>query len=138
MVPPCTTFLRAADTDALCRIATVLLDFTHVPNSSQKATLQEILDDQTATASEQLLAQALLDVEHVASPEDKPKLEALIRDESAPPAVKALAAIISNLTHTPSEADRKELRRLIFRAPGRTGAAPHDAAPAQSCKSHRR
>jgi hypothetical protein len=109
-----TTSIDAAGaTDAICSIANVLLDFTHVANPSQKAKLQEILDDKTTTASEQLLAQALINVEHVARPDDKPKLEALIRDESAPRAVRALAAIISNLTHTPSEADRKELRRLI-------------------------
>jgi hypothetical protein len=99
--------------EAISSIAKILLDFSHVPDISQKKTLQGILDDTTKTAAEQVLAQALMNIEHVTSPDDKPKLEALIRDESAPPGVKVLATILANLTHTPNEADKKKLRHLL-------------------------
>ena len=98
---------------AIASIAMILLDFTHVPSVSQKATLQGILDDNTKTTAEQVLAQALMNIEHVASPDDKPKLEALIRDESAPPSVKMLATIINNFTHTPTAADKRKLRQFL-------------------------
>jgi hypothetical protein len=105
--------LAAERSGAIYSIAKILLDFTHVPSVSQKATLQDILNDNTTTVAEQVLAQALINVEHIASPDDKPKLEALMRDESAPPAVKTLATILSNFTHTPTEVDKKKLSRLL-------------------------
>jgi hypothetical protein len=106
--------LLAADGgEAIYRIAKTLLDFTHVPSVSQKATLRGILDEHTTTVAEQVLAQALLNVEHIASPDDKPKLEALIRDESATPDIKTLATILDKLTHTPTEADKTKLRQLL-------------------------
>ena len=105
--------LRAAGGgEAIYSLAKVLLNFTHVPSVSQKATLQGILDDDTTTVPEQVLARALLNVEHVASPDDKPKLEAIIRNESAPPAVKTVATILNDLIHTPTEVDKKKLRQL--------------------------
>jgi hypothetical protein len=106
--------LLAADgRQAISSIAKILLEFTHVPSASQKATLQGILDEHTTTVAEKVLAQALIDVEHIASPDDKPKLEGLIRDESAPPAVKTLATILNHLTHTPTDVDKKKLRQLL-------------------------
>ena len=109
--------LTAADDgrEAIASIAKILLDFTHVPSVSQKATLQGILDDNTKTTAEQVLAHALINIEHVASPDDKPRLEALIMDESAPPSVKMLATIINKFTHTPTEADKRQLRQLLQR-----------------------
>lgn len=115
MVSLSARLLAADGRQAIDSIAMILLDFTHVPSVSQKATLQAILDQNTATVAEQVLAQALINVEHIASPDDKPKLEALIRDESAPPAVKTLATILSNLTHTPTDVDKKKLRQLLRR-----------------------
>jgi hypothetical protein len=112
-VPPGNAPLHAAGRQAISSIAKVLLDFTHVPSVSQKATLQGILDDGATTAAERVLAQALLNVEHVASPLDKPKLEALVRDHSSPPAVKTLATILSSFTHTLTEVDKRKLRRLV-------------------------
>jgi hypothetical protein len=106
--------LHAADgRQAIYSIAKVLLDFTHVPSVSQKATLQGIVDDDTTTVAERVLAQALLDVEHIASPDDKPKLEALVRNTSSPPAVKTVATILRNFSHTPTEVDKKKLRSLL-------------------------
>jgi hypothetical protein len=108
------TPLAAADgRNAIASIAKVLLEFTHVPSISQKATLQGILDDNTNTTAQRVLAQALMNIEHVASPDDKPKLEALIRGGSAPPSVKMLATIIRNFTHTPTEADKRKLRQFL-------------------------
>src|SRR6185295_15822683 len=105
MAAPTAATLHPADgSQAIVRIAKILLDFTHVPTPSQKATLQEILDDHTATAPERVLARAVLNVEHVASPDDKPQLEALIRDQSAPRAVKTVATILSTFSHTLKEA----------------------------------
>jgi len=98
---------------AISSMAKILLDFSHIPSVSQKATLQGILDERTTTVAEQVLAQALINVEHIASPDDKPRLEALLTDQSAPPAVKTLAAILNNLTHAPTEVDKKNLRRLL-------------------------
>ena len=103
----------ANPSQAIVRIARILLDFTHVPTPSQKATLEDILDDHTTTAAERVLARAVLNVEHVASPDDKPQLQALIRDESAPPPVKTVATILSTFSHTVKEADRKKLRQLV-------------------------
>jgi len=112
--PLSTAPLQAADgRQAVYTIAKVLLEFTHVPSVSQKATLEGILDDGSTTVAERVLAQALLNVEDVASPEDKPKLEALVRDNSSPPAVKTLATILRNFNHTPTEGDKKQLRRLL-------------------------
>jgi hypothetical protein len=101
---------------AIYSIAKILLDFTHVPSVSQKATLQGILGDKTTTVAEQVLAQTVINVEHLASPEDKPKLEALIRDESMPPGIRTLATILINFTHTPTEGDKKKLRQLLHEA----------------------
>ena len=98
---------------AIYSIAKVLLDFTHVPSLSQKATLQDILDDDTTTVAERVLAQALLNVEHVASPEDKPKLEALVRDNSSPPAVKTLATILRNFNHTPTDGGQEATETAV-------------------------
>jgi hypothetical protein len=92
----------AGGSPAIYAIAKILLDFTHVPTVSQKATLQAILDDDTTTFAEQVLARALINVEHIASPDDRPKLEALVRDESAPSAVRMLATILDKFTHTHS------------------------------------
>jgi hypothetical protein len=125
MVSPSHAPLFAADgRQAIDIIAKILLDFTHVPSVSQKATLQGILDEHTTTVAEQVLAQALINVEHIASPDDKPRLEALIRDESAPPAVKTLATILKNLTHTPTDVDKKKLRQLLHRSGAHSSLRP--------------
>jgi hypothetical protein len=108
-----TPLLAAEGREGIYTIAGILLDFTHIPSLSQKATLQGILDDQTQTVAEHVLAQALMNVEHIASPDDKPKLEALSRDESALPAVRTLATILNHLTHRPTEVDKKKLRQLL-------------------------
>ena len=122
-----TLVVAAEGSGAIYSIAKVLLDFTHVPTVSQKASLQGILDDKSTTVAEQVLARALMNVEHIASSEDKPKLAAIIRDESAAPAVKALATILDNLTHTPTELDKRKLRRLLRQeAFGRPEAAPSE------------
>ena len=116
-VPPSGARLPGAGgSPAVYSIAKILLDFSHVPSVSQKATLQAILDDDTTTFAEQVLARALINVEHIASPDDKPKLEALARDESAPSAVRMLATILDKFTHTPTELDKKRLTRILQQA----------------------
>jgi hypothetical protein len=125
-VPPSRAPLHAADgRQAISSIAKVLLDFTHVPTVSQKATLQGILDNDTTTVAERVLAQVLLNVEHVPHPDDKPKLEALVRNNSSPPAVKTLATILRNFSHAPTDVDKKNLRELLRQVcQGRNESAP--------------
>jgi hypothetical protein len=127
--PSSAPFLAADGSQAISSIAKILLDFTHVPDVSQKATLQGILEDNTTTVAEKLLAQALINVEHLASPDDKPKLEALIRDESAPPGVRTLATILNNLVHTPTEMDKKKLRQLLQQVCEPRDSIRHSCAP---------
>ena len=105
------TPLLAAES-AVRSMATILLNFRHVPTVAQTTTLQGILDDPATTAAERVLANALLNVEHIARPEDKPRLEALMRDKSAPLAVKTLAAILENFTHVPTAADKRKLLQV--------------------------
>jgi hypothetical protein len=107
------TSLRAADCrTGIARLAEILLNFTHVPSSSQTETLRTILNDPAATAPERVLAEALINMEHIVSRDDRVALDALIRDASVPAALKTLATILTRVTHTLTEADKETLRQL--------------------------
>jgi hypothetical protein len=93
-------------------MAAVLAKLNHFPNDAEKATLNEIVKSDKATAHEKTIAQALVNTQHAATAADKPKLEAILKDKSATDAERSLAEILARLNHSPSAADKASLTKL--------------------------
>jgi hypothetical protein len=104
---------RAANGAATRRLATILLDFTHVATKSQREELHAILHDETATADERGIAVALLHMEHIVRLEDYRRLETMTRDASTADGVRVLAEIIKNMTHTLTPSEREGVLKLL-------------------------
>ena len=103
----------AEEPRAVESVARVLSSFEHTCSPRQCETLRAIVEDETASADEQLLAKALMRVLHVPDPADKPLLLALENDSSVPLDVRAVAGVIRRLVHIPSAADRALLACVV-------------------------
>jgi hypothetical protein len=93
-------------------IAGVLAKLNHFAGDAEKKTLQAIVTNDAATASEKTLAQALVNVQHTAAAADKAKLEALAADAAAPQSVRTVAGILAQLNHTPSAEEKAALAKI--------------------------
>jgi hypothetical protein len=96
----------AEESRAIDSIARVLSSFEHTCNPRQCETLRAIVEEETASGDEQLLARALMRVLHVPDAADKPRLLALENDSSVPLDVRTVAGVIRRLVHVPTAADR--------------------------------
>jgi hypothetical protein len=104
--------VNAAQSKSVQTMAAILLHLQHYPDDADKQSLQQIIEDSSATMDERTVAQALMDVRHTVAAADKPKLEAIVGDDKAASSVKSLASIILSLHHMPSESDKEKLKAL--------------------------
>jgi len=98
---------------AMRRLATILLSFTHVATPSQMEELQAIVDNDTTTVHERVVAEALLHMEHIVSLEDRPRLETVMRDRSAPEGIRIVASIIDHMTHTLTAPEKERVLKAL-------------------------
>ena len=93
-------------------MAGILAKLNHFASDAEKKSLQAIVDDKTAGASEKTLASALMNVQHTVTAADKPKVEAVAKDPKASASLKTLASVLVGLNHTPSAAEKEALTKL--------------------------
>lgn len=108
----CSQLIFAGE-DAISTMATIMLHLNHYPSASEKDTLRKIVNNESATKNEHVLAQAMINLEHYAAPADKPKLEKIMEDKSASANERDLARIIYNIAHTPTAADKQTLQAMM-------------------------
>ncbi len=93
-------------------MAGILAKLNHFPNDAEKKSLQAIIDDKTAGATDKTLATALMNVQHTVTAADKPKVEAVAKDPKASASLKTIASVLVGLNHTPSAAEKEALTKL--------------------------
>jgi hypothetical protein len=103
---------HAAESKAVKAMAGILTGLQHVPSTSDKQILGQIVEDKTTTDHERTVAKALANVQHKVADADKAGLEAVAKDASASSGVKTLAGIILGLNHFPSADDKAKLAAL--------------------------
>ncbi len=97
---------------AIQEMVDILLHLHHHPSDSEKASLEKIVNDSSASANERTIASALLNMNHRVSADDKAKLQQIANDDSAPKADREVAGILATINHKPSESDVEELEKL--------------------------
>lgn len=97
---------------AIQEMVGILLHLHHHPSDSEKATLEKIVNDSSASANERTIASALMNMNHHVSADDRAKLRQIADDGSAPMADRTVAGILATINHKPSESDMEELEKL--------------------------
>lgn len=94
-------------------IAQTILKLNHYPDTSEKKSLNEIINNHSTSDAERSLATALLNMQHKVAGTDKQNLTKLIKDKSLPEKIRQMAEILSNINHKPSKADKIQLRNIL-------------------------
>ena len=73
--------MAMADEDqAVKQMAQILINLNHHPSSSEKQTLQGIIDNASSSEADRIIARAIANLDHKASPADKEQLQALVNE----------------------------------------------------------
>lgn len=101
-----------AASQAVKDLAAVVSDLNHQPTAADKAKLNKIAADPSASTRERLLAEALLNMNHKVSDAYKARLKELANNSAASAEERELAAILVNFAHQPSAEDQAKLKSL--------------------------
>ena len=105
---------KAGPSPSIQTMATVINYLNHYPEGAEKAKLQKIMKDSSATAHEKTIANALIKMQHSVSAGDKKKLSKIMSDSSASQGAKDLAGIVSGLNHKASASDKAILKKYMW------------------------
>lgn len=98
--------------DAIKKMAGIMINLNHYPSSQGKATLKKLLSSKSMSANERALATAMLNLDHKTIDSDKPALQKILEGEASS-AEKDLAQILLNLSHKPSSGDKSKLQAMM-------------------------
>ncbi|SVD42750.1 uncharacterized protein METZ01_LOCUS395604, partial [marine metagenome] len=72
------------DKDAIIiKMANIMISLEHFPTSGDQKTLQSVMDSNSSTEQEKIIANAIMNIQHQATAEDQQKLQKII-DGTAP------------------------------------------------------
>lgn len=101
-----------AESDAIKRMAEIVMNIDHRPSSGDRDALRGIASDESSTPAERAIANALLQMDHQVSRGDRDKLREVVNDGAASEAEKELADVVMGLNHRASSRDRERLGQL--------------------------
>ena len=77
--------------------------------------MQAIIDSDSSTADEKIIATAIINIQHQATAGDKQKLQEIIDNTTPTSTVSALATIVHGFSHGISSADKRKLQTIKFK-----------------------
>ena len=109
------TLLAASSTksDAMYKMAEIMLRLKHFPSPAGKETLQGIIDNKATSKNQRILATAMINLQHKAVGADVPKLKALMEDSTASQDERDLAKILYELDHRPTKENKQRLDKML-------------------------
>ena len=93
--------------DAMYKMAEIMLRLKHFPSPAGKETLQVIIDDKATSKNQRILATAMINLQHKAVGADVAKLKELMEDSTASQDERDLAKILYELDHRPTKENKQ-------------------------------
>ena len=104
------------DKDAnVIKIADIIMGIQHYASAEDQKHLQDIVDSDSSTEHEKVIATAIINIQHQASTGDKQKLQEIIDSTKPTSTVNAIAAIVYSFSHGVSAADKRKLQTIKFK-----------------------
>ncbi len=99
--------------DAMYKMAEIMLRLKHFPSPLGKETLQGIVDNKATATNQRTLAMAMSNLQHKAVGADVPKLKALMDNGTATKDERDLAKILYELDHRPTKENKQRLDKML-------------------------
>ena len=104
------------DKDAMIiKMADIMINLEHFPTEDEKQKLQSILDSDSSTDQEKIIANSIMNIQHSPSAEDQDKLQLIIDNTTATSTVNTLARIVQSFSHGISKTDKRKLQTIKFK-----------------------
>ena len=104
------------DKDAIIiKMANIMISLEHFPTSGDQKTLQSVMDSNSSTEQEKIIANAIMNIQHQATTEDQQKLQKIIDDTAPTSTVSTLASIVQGFSHGISKTDKRKLLTIKFK-----------------------
>jgi len=104
------------DKDAMIiKMADIMINLEHFPTEDEKQKLQSILDSDSSTDQEKIIANSIMNIQHSPSAEDQEKLQLIIDNTTATSTVNTLARIVQSFSHGISKTDKRKLQTIKFK-----------------------
>ena len=104
------------DKDAnVIKIADIVIGIQHYASAEDQKHLQAIVDSDSSTEHEKVIATAIMNIQHQASVGDKQKLQEIIDSTTPTSTVNALATIVHSFSHGISASDKRKLQTIKFK-----------------------
>ena len=89
----------------------IVITLQHYPTVENQKNLQAIVDSNSSTAHEKIIATAIINIQHQATAEDKPKLQEIIDNTAPTSTIRNLATVVYHFSHKISDEDKRQLKR---------------------------
>ena len=104
------------DKDAnVIKIADIVIGIQHYASAEDQKHLQAIVDSDSSTEHEKVIATVIMNIQHQASAGDKQKLQEIIDSTTPTSTVNALATIVHSFSHGISASDKRKLQTIKFK-----------------------
>ncbi len=104
------------DKDAMIiKMADIMINLEHFPTEDEKQKLQSILDSDSSTDQEKIIANSIMNIQHSPNAEDQDKLQLIIDNTTATSTVNTLARIVQSFSHGISKTDKRKLQTIKFK-----------------------
>jgi len=92
------------------KMTDIVITIQHYATVEDKKNLQAIVDSNSSTAHEKIIATAIINIKHQATSEDKQKLQAII-DTAPTSTISNLATVVSQFSHKISAEGKRKLKQ---------------------------
>ena len=104
------------DKDAIIiEMADIMISLEHFPTSGDQKELQSVMDSDSSTEQEKIIANAIMNVQHQTTAEDQQKLQKIIDGTAPTSTVSTLASIVQSFSHGISKTDKRKLQTIKFK-----------------------
>jgi len=104
------------DKDAMIiKMADIMINLEHFPTEDEKQKLQSILDSDSSTDQEKIIANSIMNIQHSPNAEDQDKLQLIIDNTTVTSTVNTLARIVQSFSHGISKTDKRKLQTIKFK-----------------------
>jgi hypothetical protein len=93
------------------KMTDIVITIQHYATVEDKKNLQAILDSNSSTAHEKIIATAIINIKHQATSEDKQKLQAIIDSTAPTSTISNLATVVSQFSHKISAEGKRKLKQ---------------------------
>jgi hypothetical protein len=95
----------------IIKMTDIVITLQHYATVENQKNLQAIVDSNSSTAHEKIIATAIINIQHQATAEDKPKLQEIIDNTAPTSTIRNLATVVYHFSHKISDEDKRQLKR---------------------------